>query len=171
MKKIAFLLLLMIVSGSLIAHPRDYYNPKFDEDEKWQEGFEELPPFPNFNDNYWHEFHLDNDTDSSLWLLLSSVHKAEDNSIRYVLNIRSKNGFDNLSAEGIYCKDKTYRAFAFGDVVNKRWIKSQNITWNPIGSSMYRQNKIRYALKNVFCNGYFTQDYKELKKRLQTAWE
>ncbi|MDO5685860.1 MAG: CNP1-like family protein [Neisseria sp.] len=171
MKK-SWLILLALCAASTAFAKKDQYNPGFDhEDEPWQEQKEDLPPFPALDDAAWQSFSVSNTFIGTPSLLLSSVYRAPDRSVRYVLNIRSEGGYDNLSAEGINCKEGTYKAFAFGDTVNQRWIEARGGSWQSVGSSMYRQDPLRYALKNVFCHGLFPKDEQELRERLKTAWK
>lgn len=172
MNKTLITLLMMCMLSTAYAKKDGQYNPGFEhEDEPWQEGKENLPAFPDMNNPAWQSFRIDNTFEGTPLLLLSSVYQAPDKSVRYVLNIRSTNGYDNLSAEGINCKDQTYKAFAFGDTINHRWIEAKGGDWQKVGSSLYRQNQVRYALKDVFCKGLFPKDQTELQQRLKTTDE
>ena len=62
----------------------------------------ELPPLPDTQSGDWFDLYVNETYDKQPKILLSSLQimPAPDNSIRYVLNVRSDKGYDNLSVEG-----------------------------------------------------------------------
>ena len=91
----------------------------------------ELPPLPDTQSGDWFDLYVNETYGKQPKILLSSLQimPAPDNSIRYVLNVRSDKGYDNLSVEGLYCartsftysndKRSSYKVFAYGDTVNR----------------------------------------------------
>ena len=65
----------------------------------------ELPPLPDTQSGDWFDLYVNETYGKQPKILLSSLQimPAPDNSIRYVLNVRSDKGYDNLSVEGLYC--------------------------------------------------------------------
>lgn len=102
---------------------------------------------------------------------------APDGSIRYILNIRSDKGYDNLTAEGIFCarssigfgngKLSSYKVFGYGDTVNSRWIQPRNAEWKPIGGTLGRNDALRAVLYQAFCEGGVPADTQGLVQRLK----
>ena len=104
----------------------------------------ELPPLPDTQSGDWFDLYVNETYGKQPKILLSSLQimPAPDNSIRYVLNVRSDKGYDNLSVEGLYCartsftysndKRSSYKVFAYGDTVNHRWIEPRKGDWKLI---------------------------------------
>lgn len=146
------------------------FNPGFEDTELWQEKREVLPDFPDMNDSSWLSFDAGNALDGTPMVLYSSIYRAEDGSVRYVYNLRSSGGFDNLSVEGIYCKDGTNKAFAFGDTVNHRWIESKGTEWRKIGTALHSTDKARHFLAKIFCLGDFPKNREEMYQKMQETY-
>ena len=112
-------------------------------------------------------------------ILLDSLQimPAPDGSIRYILNIRSDKGYDNLTAEGIFCarssirfgndKLSSYKVFGYGDTVNRRWIQPRNTEWKPIGGALSRNDALRAVLYAAFCEDGIPTDTHGLIQRLK----
>jgi len=123
----------------------------------------ELPPLPDTQSGDWFNLYVNETYGKQPKILLSSLQimPAPDNSIRYVLNVRSDKGYDNLSVEGLYCartsftysKDKrsSYKVFAYGDTVNHRWIEPRKGDWKLIGNAFSRNDALHTALYQAFC--------------------
>ncbi|MBR5940942.1 MAG: hypothetical protein IKZ88_06750, partial [Neisseriaceae bacterium] len=151
MKKLLPIFALIVFSGSLNARQISEYQPKPDEDKEWVENQQDLPPYPAMDSPAWQEIVVEKDDDGKAYLLTDNIRYLDDGTVRYVLNLKSKNGIDNISAEGLLCKDKTQRIYAFGDTTNHRWIESKNSKWQALGTSSMRQNQVAYTLYTVFC--------------------
>lgn len=123
----------------------------------------ELPPLPDTQSGDWFDLYVNETYGKQPKILLSSLQimPAPDNSIRYVLNVRSDKGYDNLSVEGLYCartsftysndKRSSYKVFAYGDTVNRRWIEPRKGDWKLIGNAFSRNDALHTALYQVFC--------------------
>ena len=123
----------------------------------------ELPPLPDTQSGDWFDLYVNETYGKQPKILLSSLQimPTPDNSIRYVLNVRSDKGYDNLSVEGLYCartsftysKDKrsSYKVFAYGDTVNRRWIEPRKGDWKLIGNAFSRNDALHTALYQAFC--------------------
>ena len=123
----------------------------------------ELPPLPDTQSGDWFDLYVNETYGKQPKILLSSLQimPAPDNSIRYVLNVRSDKGYDNLSVEGLYCartsftysndKRSSYKVFAYGDTVNRRWIKPRKGDWKLIGNAFSRNDALHTALYQAFC--------------------
>lgn len=123
----------------------------------------ELPPLPDTQSGDWFDLYVNETYGKQPKILLSSLQimPAPDNSIRYVLNVRSDKGYDNLSVEGLYCartsftysndKRSSYKVFAYGDTVNRRWIEPRKGDWKLIGNAFSRNDALHTALYQAFC--------------------
>nr|WP_313971361.1 CNP1-like family protein [uncultured Neisseria sp.] len=123
----------------------------------------ELPPLPDTQSGDWFDLYVNETYGKQPKILLSSLQimPAPDNSIRYVLNVRSDKGYDNLSVEGLYCartsftysndKRSSYKVFAYGDTVNRRWIEPLKGDWKLIGNAFSRNDALHTALYQAFC--------------------
>ena len=123
----------------------------------------ELPLLPDTQSGDWFDLYVNETYGKQPKILLSSLQimPAPDNSIRYVLNVRSDKGYDNLSVEGLYCartsftysndKRSSYKVFAYGDTVNHRWIEPRKGDWKLIGNAFSRNDALHTALYQAFC--------------------
>ena len=123
----------------------------------------ELPPLPDTQSGDWFDLYVNETYGKQPKILLNSLQimPAPDNSIRYVLNVRSDKGYDNLSVEGLYCartsftysndKRSSYKVFAYGDTVNRRWIEPRKGDWKLIGNAFSRNDALHTALYQAFC--------------------
>lgn len=168
-----FLLLPLLLAVSAVStaaprHDKDtLVNTRYQESEaeKAAREFKEadigLPPFPDLQSGHWFDIYVGNTYDKKPKILLDSISIAPDTSVRYVLNIQSKQGYDNLSAEGLFCADTTFstkeskrssfKIFGYGDTVNKRWITPRNADWKPIGAILNSADPVRGVLYRAFC--------------------
>ena len=165
-------LLALIVAGtSLAATPRNdkntTTNTRYVESaaERASGEFKEadvaLPPVPDAGGEGWFDLYVGNGFDKQPRILLDSIALAPDGSVRYVLNIRSAKGYDNLSTEGFLCSDTSlslneakrsaYKIFGYADTVNRRWISARNSEWKPIGSILNTADTVRTVLYRAFC--------------------
>ena len=122
----------------------------------------ELPPLPDTQSGDWFDLYVNETYGKQPKILLSSLQimPAPDNSIRYVLNVRSDKGYDNLSVEGLYCartsftysndKRSSYKVFAYGDTVNRRWIEPRKGDWKLIGNAFSRNDALHTGLYQAF---------------------
>ncbi|MBF0803961.1 MULTISPECIES: CNP1-like family protein [unclassified Neisseria] len=119
-----------------------------------------LPAFPDTKNGGWFDIDAGNAFDKRPKILLESIGRAPDGTVRYVLNVQSKQGHDNLTAEGIYCasssfggenKRSAYKVFGYGDPVNQRWIAPSKGSWKNIGSILSGADPIRGPLFRAFC--------------------
>ena len=87
----------------------------------------ELPPLPDTQSGDWFDLYVNETYGKQPKILLSSLQimPTPDNSIRYVLNVRSDKGYDNLSVDGSIAPVRplltattsvsSYKVFAYGD--------------------------------------------------------
>ena len=75
-----------------------------------------------------------------------SLSVGQDGVVRFVSKVLSGQ-VENLSVEGILCKDNKYRAYGFGDSVNHRWIEPMKPLWQDIAYA----DKLRRELRTLLC--------------------
>ncbi|MCS4533756.1 CNP1-like family protein [Neisseria montereyensis] len=136
-----------------------------------------LPAFPDMNSEGWFDIYAGNTFNGQPRILLESITPAEDGSIRYILNARSSRGYDNLSAEGLFCaattsfskdasKRSSFKVYAYGDTVNKRWIPLRKGEWKSIGSILNDADPIHGVLYRSFCEDGKPSTAEGLRERI-----
>lgn len=137
----------------------------------------ELPEFFNVNQGEWVDLYVEKTYTNQVSILAESIHLPGDGSIRYVLNVRSNSGVDNITAEGMLCvsggerfssESSKMKTFAYADTIGKRWIKARNAQWQSFNSNANSLEKIRQVIYDVFCSGgrFISED--EVRKRLRS---
>lgn len=185
----AILLILTLTAGTSLAtsfsqkdtpiNTRYRETPEEAAAREFKEHTAELPPLPDTHSNGWFDIYVDENYGKQPKILLDSLQimPAPDGSIRYILNIRSDKGYDNLTAEGIFCarssirfgndKLSSYKVFGYGDTVNRRWIQPRNTEWKPIGGALSRNDALRAVLYAAFCEDGIPTDTRGLIQRLK----
>ncbi|PSJ81101.1 CNP1-like family protein [Neisseria iguanae] len=138
-----------------------------------------LPALPDTKSGDWFDIYISETYAKRPKILLSSLQimPSPDTSIRYILNTQSSQGYDNLTAEGIFCarssfnyagnKHSSYKVFGYGDPVNNRWIKPRNADWKPMGGAISRNDELRSVIFNAFCVDGAPNTVEDLIERLQ----
>ncbi|MDO1508885.1 MULTISPECIES: CNP1-like family protein [unclassified Neisseria] len=135
-----------------------------------------LPAFPDTRNGGWFDIYVNNTYTKKPKILLDSIALAPDGTVRYVLNIQSKQGYDNLSSEGIFCagtsfslkesQRSSFKVFGYGDTVNKRWITPRNGEWKPIGAILNTADPVRGVLYRAFCEDGKPENEQALRERV-----
>ncbi|HEY9931187.1 TPA: cryptic protein cnp1 [Neisseria meningitidis] len=189
MRRTALLLLALAAGTSLAAgfsqkdtpiNTRYRETPEEAAAREFKEHTAKLPPLPDTHSDGWFDIYVDENYGKQPKILLDSLQimPAPDGSIRYILNIRSDKGYDNLTAEGIFCarfsirfgngKPSSYKVFGYGDTVNRRWIQPRNAEWKPIGGTLSRNDALRTVLYQAFCEGGVPADTKTPERTCRT---
>lgn len=132
MKRLITLLLLAgtMATASAGDNKRSYSTYANDDDQPWQETDYTLPSYPAEGD--WVGFFVHHTLKNQYFIDAKSVTVPDGQAMRYVVKVVSPSGAVNLTAEGIQCRQKRYRTYAFGDTVNRRWIESMKPDWRTI---------------------------------------
>ncbi|WP_158253640.1 CNP1-like family protein [Chromobacterium alticapitis] len=140
---------LLALCLSLTAHAENKQikndNYAFDNDKPWEEQAYALPDYPQAAD--WLEVKPDWLQQNRFYVDAKTLSVGGDGVVRFVSRVRSPSGVENLSVEGIQCKDNRYKAYAFGDDINHRWIASMAPQWQDIAGS----DKLRRELRALLC--------------------
>jgi hypothetical protein len=106
--------------------------------EPWREQASELPDYPVQNrlveisvqtGNYPYDVFIDT----------GSLEVGGDGVVRYVVVIRSRAGAENIAFEGIHCRERTFRRYAYG--INNAWQPVTGGDWQALktgGMGHYR---------------------------------
>lgn len=152
------------------------YNTRYAETEH-DKAFEEsrlpLPEFPDEQTN-WLPIEPADGTNRRIAVSEQSITLAPDRTVRYVLNIRSANGSDNISAEALYCapytlsaKPSSYKIYAYGDSAGQRWIPLRRSEWKRLGTVLNAEHPIRAAIYQAWCVDGLPSDAAGLIRRLK----
>ncbi len=121
---------------------------ELDQEKKpWTELQTRLPPHPK-PDNLL-PFDLGSNTANRYFVDAASVSVGEDDVVRYTLVVKSGGGATNVSFEGIRCKTREYRIYAFGHA-DGQWSRARNPGWREIRGREI--NGYHFALRHdYFC--------------------
>ncbi|MEQ6291143.1 CNP1-like family protein [Vogesella sp. GCM10023246] len=139
-------LLSLIAAQSFALNTQRIYerkpNPYVGQDEKaWVEVPQALAAYPSKPE--WLQLDMPVTVRPAIFVNLNDLQRGEDQVIRLTLRQLSKSGIDNISREGLHCSQRSYRSYAFADLVNQRWIESQNPQWRKLdGLDMLRRELI-----------------------------
>lgn len=153
MKSALLSLLLACACGAAVAGPdSDAYFKRatanvFEDDTPWAEKEQALPPYPSAPQ--WLDFTSGNTERNRLSIDAASLAIGDDGVVRYTLRVLSPGGVANISREGLQCRERTLRSYAFGDTYANRWIESMKPTWRPLSGD----DTVRQALRRLVCDG------------------
>lgn len=96
----------------------------------WEEGAYALPAYPA--EAEWVGFFVHHSLQNQYFIDAKSIIVPDGQLVRYVVKVVSPSGAVNLSVEGLQCRQKQVRNYAFGDTINRRWIESMKPVWRNI---------------------------------------
>lgn len=143
-------------------------------DDKFEEARLDLPPLPG-SGTQWFDLYISPGYPNKPQIDLGSVRLAPDNTVRYTLNIRSERGYDNITAEGLYCaetsfnaqKKSSYKVYGYADPANNRWVQPRNPQWREIGAILNSADPVRGTLYRAFCEDGLPGSSEKLAARLK----
>jgi hypothetical protein len=145
--------------------PRNYYSlPNEKEEQSWNEQKTELPPFPEAGSLV--KVPVDGGGGFDYFVDLESVRVGTDGVVRYTLVARSDTGATNIAYEGIRCKGRERKLYAFGRA-DKTWSLARNPQWSSI--SDLPVNRVQAMLHDsIFCPArIIVRDIEEARKLLK----
>ncbi|MBN3860479.1 hypothetical protein GKC56_08225 [Neisseriaceae bacterium PsAf] len=123
--------------------------------------------FPDINDSEWAPLSLYDTTQNDVFILLNSVYTSSDlTNVNYYMNIKTPDGFNNVTAERINCSSATYQSLAIADLNQQSWIYQKDTSAKSLDNTLNSLDTSRKNLYKTFCNGVFPKSKQELKKRL-----
>ncbi|WP_255988116.1 CNP1-like family protein [Chitinolyticbacter albus] len=88
---------------------------------------------------------------NDFYISLDSISVGQDDIVRYAMAIVPRRGnVRNVSFEGIDCKTKQYRVYAYGNEVGKQW-QDGSQGWKRMVKN--QRNAYQGELSTVFCSG------------------
>ncbi len=140
------LLLLVLGTGVAVAQPISDWE-RAQQERNWKEGKVKLPPYPKPGNLIG--FEVSAATDFKFFIDSASLSVGDDGVVRYTLVARSRSGIDNVSYEGIHCRDGTYKIYAFGQS-NGTWRRDALAKWRPVeAKSVMRWHQV--LRRDFFC--------------------
>ena len=147
MKQLICTTLLLMAAGAAYAE-NWMINPNVvDDDKPWEEQQFTIPDYPT--DPQWLEFHVGNTYRNTAYIDGKSAQIGKDAAVRLIVRIVSPSGAENLSYEGLLCKDKQINIYAYGDTYNKRWITASRRAWRNIPTDdLMHQSLLKLVCKD-----------------------
>ncbi|HUJ85804.1 MAG TPA: CNP1-like family protein [Burkholderiales bacterium] len=99
------------------------------EAQSWRESRVTLPPYPKSANLV--EFDVGTDSDFHFLVDTASLSVGSDGVVRYVLVARSSEGADNVSFEGLHCRNGEFKIYATGRE-DGTWIGAREPRWRPV---------------------------------------
>ncbi|MBN3002320.1 CNP1-like family protein [Chromobacterium alkanivorans] len=158
----AIIVLALCAAQPALADNKIKKNIDFAPEVPWQEGDYQLPPYPAQPD--WIAVSTDNLQTNQYFVDAKTLSSGEDGVVRMIVRVKSPAGAENLSFEGLLCNEGSYRAYAFGNSVDKNWIRSNKAVWRKIE----HDDKLRRTLRDLACpDKRAPRDAEEALKRLR----
>lgn len=140
--------LLVLLPLTAISQPSGgWFFPEDAEEKPWEEQKSQLPPPPKQENVV--RLNVQGPSSFEFFVDLASVSVGKDGVVRYTLTARSASGAENVSFEGIRCKERERKLYAFGRS-DGIWSPARNPQWGPISS--LQANRQHAALSDdYFC--------------------
>ncbi|WP_168209802.1 CNP1-like family protein [Chromobacterium paludis] len=119
-------------------------NYAVDTDKPWEEQAYALPAYPQAAD--WIEVKPDWLQSNRFFIDAKTLSVGQDGVVRYISKVLSGK-VENLSVEGIQCKNNQYKAYGFGDSIHHDWIAAMAPQWQGIAYG----DKLRRELRTLLC--------------------
>ena len=162
------MLMLALVSAVTVAQPgpKNLYVPSESEGRPRDEQKPQLPPFPKEEDLV--RIQIDGALSFDFFVDLESVSVGRDGVVRYTLVARSVGGATNIAYEGIMCRGRERKLYAFGRA-DKTWSAARNPQWASI--SDLPVNRLQAALHDwFFCPArIIVRDTEEARRLLKSG--
>ena len=162
------ILMLALASAVTAAQPRppNRYVPSESEGQRWDEQQAQQPPFPEEKNLV--RIEVDGGLSFDFFVDLESISVGRDGVVRYTLVARSVGGATNIAYEGIRCKGRERKLYAFGRA-DKTWSAARNPQWASI--SELPVNLLQAKLHDAFfCPARtIVGDAEEARKRLKSG--
>lgn len=156
-KRKALLIATLLLCSAELHASADLDNYFDDKDKPWQEVAALLPAAPKAENLI--PFYVSATATYSFAIDAKSLTVGEDGVVRYTVVGKSPAGAENVSYEGIRCKVKEKKLYAFGRK-DGSWSRSRRDQWEPI--TQHVSNPHQAALANdFFCTGEAVSDNAE----------
>lgn len=122
-------------------------NTFFEEKLPWSENDTELPPFPKDADLV--EIYVGPAATNTYLIDANSLSVGTDDVVRYTLVVRAAGGAQNVSHEGIHCKDRNWKIYATGHN-DGTWSRARINQWRPIENKPMNRHHAALS-RDYFC--------------------
>lgn len=163
MKKLGFFLAMLALGLplSVMAGFEEDYEAK-----NWQEIAVQLPPAPKPENLI--PFYVSAATDNRFFVDSASVSVGSDGVVRYTLVITTTGGARNVSFEGIRCKAREKRVYAFGRS-DGSWSKSRSNQWDTVRQLDVNRQHAALFLDHFCPDGVIVVNTQEALRSLREA--
>lgn len=145
----AGLLLLLCAAGAGAQSQPGGFDQTFDgEDRPWREIEAQLPAYPRPENLF--RFDPGGVTDNQYSIDIASISVDLDGVVRYSMVIRSAQGAENVSFEGIRCDTRERRLYAFGRR-DGSWSRARNSRWERIEGNIAQSRYQLNLYTDFFC--------------------
>lgn len=127
-------------------HDSKKYGEYFEEEKPWVEAEAALPEYPKPENLV--ELYVSAATSNKFLVDAKSISVGEDGIVRYAIVVKTSGGATNISFEGIRCKTKERRLYAFGRS-DGTWSKARSQDWTGIRPGGYQA----VLFREYFCPG------------------
>lgn len=97
--------------------------------EEWKEVAVNLPDYPMAED--LQPFNIEGRSDNNFFVDRRSVSLDEDGVVRYTVVVRTPAGVENISYEGIHCREQRWKSYAIGQL-DRTWSESRTQDWRRV---------------------------------------
>ncbi len=141
------ILLSLICALLLLACAKPPFKDEFESDKPWIEQMTQLPAYPEEKNLL--AFDAGAATSNQYLVDTTSIRIGGDGVIRFSLIIKSSNGAENVSYEGIRCATNERKIYALGRN-DKTWTQPRISEWQKLDfvRQFYAQRELS---KNIFC--------------------
>lgn len=143
-------LLLLALAAGVAAQPQPGgFDQAFDgEDRPWREIEAQLPGYPRPEN--LSQFDPGGVTTNRYLIDTASISVEADGVVRYSMVIRSAQGAENVSFEGIRCDTRERRLYAFGRR-DGSWSRARNSRWERIEANVAQSRHQLTLYTDFFC--------------------
>ncbi len=134
------------VCAAAPAQPKSDWEIKLEERD-WQESDIRLPAYPKPEDLI--EFELLASGNFRFYVDGKSLIAGTDGTVRYTLVARSGSGTENVSFNGMRCKNSAHKVYATGRA-DKTWSPARNSEWKDLQSTTVSRQHVM-LMRDFFC--------------------
>lgn len=159
------------VSAQVVPQGWSYdFDREFDDDSKaWQEIQTQLPPYPRAAALV--EFTVSAATRNRFYIDYDSIDVGGDGVVRYSVVIRSPQGAQTISFEGMRCDTGERKIYAFGHADGQgggSWSRNRFARWEPIPARQASSHQ-RELFFHYLCSVDTAGDIKKIRHAVKTG--
>jgi hypothetical protein len=165
MRRAGLLLCVWAAVASAQSQPGGFDQAFDGEERSWREIESQLPAYPRAENLF--QFDPGGTTANRYLIDTASISVSPDGVVRYSMVIRSAEGAENVSFEGIRCDTRERRLYAFGRR-DGSWSRARNSRWERIEANVAQSRHQLTLYKDFFCpEGRIVANREEILDGLQ----